>query len=476
MVIIKADELSVQRGSKRVISSVTFETKCNEQWAIVGPSGSGKTTLLQTLAGMQFHSGRLDIDPAMKVIMVEQQHRFKNLSNTANFYYQQRFNSFDADDTITVEEFLRPCLHFQDKFASVIDLFELKSLWSRRLVQLSNGENKRLQIAKALLLHPEVLLLDNPFTGLDIAARANLEQLLYAITKRSIHIVIVTPQNLVPSFITHVLQLNEQGRGEIHTAQEYKVPSMETKQLSKINSTLLHRLTATDNAHDFKHAVSMINVNVRYASKEVLKNISWQVMKGERWALSGPNGAGKSTLLSLITGDNPQAYANEIYLFDKRRGSGESIWDIKKKIGYVSPELHLYFPPNISCFKAVASGLFDTIGLYRHLNESQISIVSDWIRLFNLQHVSNRLLSHLSASEQRLTLLARALVKNPSLLILDEPAQGLDVGQATAFKEIVEQICLHTTKTLIYVSHFQEEIPSCINRFIRLQDGEVVAR
>lgn len=474
MVIIKADELSVQRGSKRVIGSVSFEMKQNEHWAIVGPSGSGKTTLLHTLAGMQFHSGRLDVATGMRVVMVEQQHRFKNLSNTTNFYYQQRFNSFDADDTITVEEYLRPYLHFQEGFASVIDLFGLKKIWSRRLIQLSNGENKRLQIAKALLLHPDVLLLDNPFTGLDVAARANLEHLLSTITKGCIHIVIVTPQNLVPSFITHVLQLNEQGRGEIHTAQEYRVPSMETKQLSIINSTFLHRLTTDDNAHEFRHAVSMIDVNVHYSSKEILKNISWEVMKGERWALSGPNGAGKSTLLSLITGDNPQAYANEIYLFDKRRGSGESIWDIKKRIGYVSPELHLYFPPNISCFKAVASGLFDTIGLYRQLNESQINIVSEWIRLFGLYHVSNRLLSHLSASEQRLTLLVRALVKNPSLLILDEPAQGLDIGQATAFKEIVDQICLKTNKTLIYVSHFQEEIPSCINRIIKLEDGKVI--
>jgi molybdate transport system ATP-binding protein len=181
-------------------------------------------------------------------------------------------------------------------------------------------------------------------------------------------------------------------------------------------------------------------------------------------------------LLSLITGDNPQAYANEIYLFDKRRGSGESIWDIKRRIGYVSPELHLYFPPSISVFKVVASGLFDTIGLFRQLNEEQIKRVSDWIRLFGLQHISNRLLCHISASEQRLTLLARALVKNPSLLILDEPAQGLDTDQTAMFKDMVDQICTHTNKTLIYVSHFQQEIPACVDRFILLKDGEIVNR
>jgi molybdate transport system ATP-binding protein len=117
--------------------------------------------------------------------------------------------------------------------------------------------------------------------------------------------------------------------------------------------------------------------------------------------------------------------------------------------------------------------LFDTIGLFRQLNEAQMNRVAGWIKLFGLQHISNRLLSHLSASEQRLTLLARALVKNPSLLILDEPTQGLDADQVAVFKDIVDQVCTHTNKTLIYVSHIQEEIPSCVDRFIRLEDGEV---
>lgn len=474
MVIIKAVELSVRRGSKHVMGPISFDIHQNEHWAVVGPAGSGKTTLLHSLAGTQFHAGQLDIAPGMKVVMVEQQHRFKNLSNTSNFYYQQRFNSSDAEDTITVEEYLQPYLHLEE-FTSIRDLFGLSSMGSRRLIQLSNGENKRLQLAKALLQQPNVLLLDNPFTGLDVATRGRLNDLLSAITKRGIQILIVTVQNHVPSFVTHILQLNEEGRGRIYSAQEYKDLLIDSRPLSAINSTLLQKLVAVDKAHQFDHAIYMKNVSVQYGAKKVLKNVSWEVREGERWALSGPNGAGKSTLLSLITGDNPQAYANEIYLFDKRRGSGETIWDIKKRIGYVSPELHLYFPPSISCFKAVASGLFDTIGLFRQLNESQIRKVSDWIRLFGLQHVSNRLLCHLSASEQRFTLLARALVKYPSLLILDEPAQGLDVAQSTVLKDIVDQVCTYTNKTLIYVSHFQEEIPSCVNRFIQLQEGEVVA-
>ncbi len=477
MVIIKAVELSVKLGSRCVIPPVSFEINQHEHWAVVGYSGSGKTTLLHTLAGMQFHSGHLDIEPGMKVIMVEQQHRFKNLSNTSNFYYQQRFNSFDSEDTVTVEAYLQPYLPIQDQeVMKLLDVLGVNDIRHRKLIQLSNGENKRLQLAKAVLQQPDILLLDNPFTGLDVVAREKLEQLLHTIARYGIHIIIVTAQNLVPSFITHVLKLNEEDKATVYTAKEYQPVLDQEKQSLKTDAQLLQKLTATGKVHEFKNAVHMHNVQVRYGAKEVLKNVSWQVKEGERWAVSGHNGAGKSTLLSLINGDNPQAYANEIYLFDKRRGSGETIWDIKRKIGYVSPELHLYFPPSISVFKAVASGLFDTMGLFRQLNGEQIKRVSDWVRLFGLQHICNRLLSHVSTGEQRLTLLARALVKNPALLILDEPSQGLDTVQTAAFKDMVELICTHTNKTLIYVSHFQEEIPTCVDRFIRLKEGEIVER
>src|SRR5688572_13384763 len=115
----------------------------------------------------------------------------------------------------------------------------------------------------------------------------------------------------------------------------------------------------------------MKKVSVQYGDKIILDEVNWKVMKGERWLLSGPNGAGKSTLLSLITADNPKAYANSIFLFGKKRGSGESIWDIKKKIGFISPELHLFFDQGTSCFDVIASGLFDTIGLFRQLSAAQ---------------------------------------------------------------------------------------------------------
>jgi molybdate transport system ATP-binding protein len=182
----------------------------------------------------------------------------------------------------------------------------------------------------------------------------------------------------------------------------------------------------------------------------------------------------KSTLLSLITADNPQAYANEIYLFDRKRGSGDSIWDIKKNIGYLSPELHLYFQQNETCFQTIASGFFDTIGLFRKPNIAQTELVLNWMKILHIAHVAEKYMNQLSLGEQRLVLLARALVKNPPLLILDEPCQGLDAQQTTFVKEIIDRFCSSNNRTLIYVSHYQADIPSSINNYIELENGSII--
>ncbi len=201
-----------------------------------------------------------------------------------------------------------------------------------------------------------------------------------------------------------------------------------------------------------------------------LNGVSFEIHDGEMVAIMGPSGSGKSTLLSLINGDNPQAYANEIYLFDKRRGSGESIWDIKQKIGFISPELHWYFDKSISVFDTVASGFFDTVGLFKKLSEEQEILVAKWLAVFNLSEHAFALLSNLSVSRQRVVMLIRALIKNPALLILDEPCQGLDNQQTVNFIYLIDHFC--QDKTLIYVSHYDQEVPSCINKKLELNEGK----
>jgi molybdate transport system ATP-binding protein len=230
----------------------------------------------------------------------------------------------------------------------------------------------------------------------------------------------------------------------------------------------------TFKAGDSDVVIKMQDVGITYGEATILEHINWEVRRGERWSVSGPNGAGKSTLLSLITADNPQAYANHIWLFGRRRGTGETIWEIKQKIGFVSPELHLYFNSGASCQEVVASGLFDTIGLFRPLTSEQEERVLLWMKLLSLEDLRVRRLPQLSAGQQRMILLARALIKNPPMLILDEPCQGLDDEQIACFRELVTQLCVAFDKTLIYVSHYLQELPRCIDKYLRLEQGKRV--
>jgi molybdate transport system ATP-binding protein len=284
----------------------------------------------------------------------------------------------------------------------------------------------------------------------------------------------VTSAAHIPFFITNVLSLSTNGSyaSSAIIASEWNKAHIINQNSFSYNKELLRELTANKNHISFEFAVRMKNVTIKY-DHTILDNINWEVRNGEKWSLSGPNGSGKSTLLSLVNADNPQAYANEIYLFDRKRGTGESIWDIKKNTGFVSPELHLYFEKGINCSDVVASGLFDTIGLFRKINAQQKILIEKWFQLLKLEHLRHKSLFQLSNSEQRLILLVRALIKNPPLLVLDEPCQGLDVEQTTLFKAIINEICITGNKTLIYVSHYVHEIPECVSKFIRLEDGRI---
>jgi molybdate transport system ATP-binding protein len=346
--------------------------------------GSGKTSLAKALAGRLFRTGDVwfearNPDKRAYVLLVEQQHQFKNRSNLSEFYLQQRFNSSDCEDAYTVEEELAGL-----EVGDWVSVFELSGLLKRPLIQLSNGENKRLQIVKSLAYQPDWLILDNPYVGLDVSGREILTKGLLSLEARGTHFILISSPGDVPDFIDQVIEL----------PSELDVTAKPAPLLRIIDP--------------FETAVKMENVQIKYGTKTILSDFSWEVKRGERWAIKGPNGAGKSTLISLITADNPQAYSQNITLFDRKRGTGESIWDIKRKIGYLSPELHLYFKEGGSCFSVVASGLFDTLGLFKRLSDEQTAQVKQWMQVMGIAHLSERSFLQISGGEQRMVLITRA--------------------------------------------------------------------
>ncbi|MHA8094235.1 ATP-binding cassette domain-containing protein [Aquirufa lenticrescens] len=443
--LAKISDVSVSLGAKPVVSSISFQILSGQKTAIVGPMGSGKTSLAKALAGRLFRTGEVffsspNPDKRAYVMLVEQQHQFKNRSNLSEFYLQQRFNSSDCEDAYTVEEELAG-LEREDW----VSVFELSGLLQRPLIQLSNGENKRLQIVKSLAYQPDWLILDNPYVGLDVKGREILTKGLLSLDSKGIQFILVSSPGDVPDFINQVIELPL------------------TQDAPAKPEPFLRAL------EPFEVALKMEKVQIKYGSKIILSDFSWKVNKGERWAIKGPNGAGKSTLISLITADNPQAYSQDITLFDRKRGTGESIWDIKRKIGYLSPELHLYFKEGGSCFSVVASGLFDTQGLFKRLTEEQTNQVNHWMQVMGIAHLKERSFLQISGGEQRMVLITRALVKNSELLILDEPCQGLDRVQTEHLKSVLDYLAENSEMTLLYVSHYDRDIPSCVNQVLELK-------
>lgn len=477
-ILLQLEQVTVKLGAQKILDNIDLTIGKGQHWAVTGQSGSGKTVLAHTLAGRHFFSGHIHASFGTpetwhhSIVVVEQQHRFRDLTNRSDFYYQQRFNSFDAEQTATVAQALSDYISpdNQEEATQWISLLQIGSLMEEPLIQLSNGENKRLQLVIALLQKPALLVLDNPFVGLDVHGREILHTILEKISTMGITLLLITTPDQLSPCITHVATLQKGMLTNAVPAAQYQAPEPESLSLPITEAALQAMVGMPDT--DFSTAIKMAAVTIQYEGKYILHDINWEVKRGERWSVSGPNGAGKSTLLSLITGDNPQAYANEIYLFDRRRGSGESIWDIKKKTGYVSPEMHLYFDYTATCFQAIASGLFDTIGLFRLLTAEQEALVHQWINLMQLDAKAHHGLSRLSAGEQRLALLARALIKSPALLILDEPCQGLDAAHTQLFRHLVDSICAHSPTTLVYVSHYRSEIPACVDKFLQLEKGK----
>jgi molybdate transport system ATP-binding protein len=416
--------------------------------------GSGKTTLAKALSGRLFRKGDVWFQGSF-VLFVEQQHHFKNRSNISEFYLQQRFNSSDSEDSYTVREELVDL-----DVEEWIKVFGIETLLDKPLLQLSNGENKRLQIVKSLGQKPDWLLLDNPYLGLDVAGRAILSAGLRHLKAHGIRFILFLSGGDVPEFVNRVYTLRrdvpEIPRLKSGVIQDAYNPMLQHREENKN-----HMLQPGDLGDS--PIVSLRNVTIRYGTKTILDQFSWTINRGERWVLKGPNGAGKSTLLSLITADNPQSYSQDITLFGRKRGTGESIWDIKRNIGYVSPEMHLYFKETGTCFAVVASGLFDLLGVTRKVNEVQTTQVNETLDLFGLGYLAERSFHTLSTGEQKMILIARAFVKNPPLLILDEPCQGLDQEQVQVLKDVINAIAAHDDMTLIFVSHYAEDVPSCVN-------------
>lgn len=452
---------------------INWKISKGQHWAILGANGSGKTLLTDTLLGKYaLKNGRIicsddngNQQPMTNVVKSVAFRDIYSIIDTQNSYYQQRWNKGDEQEVILVKDTIPKAN--QSWFEELTDWFGIDDLMQKEINSLSSGELRKFLIVKSLLSKPLILILDNPFIGLDAKSRGVLNDLFQRLAdfnQLQIVLILSDPKD-IPEIITDVLAVKEKSIvGQFKRNEFIEDITLIDNLFNKHNSSLLEPVVFRRNEKlSFDNAILFKNISVSYGNRKILNGLDWQVKKGEKWALLGPNGSGKSTLLSLVCGDNPQAYANDITLFDRKRGTGESIWDIKKRIGYISPEMHLYYLKNVKCIDVVASGFFDTIGLYRKYNNEQEIQALEWMDIFGIRHIQDSSFLNVSSGEQRLVLLARVFVKNPDLLILDEPLHGLDIFNKQRVKRIIEEFC-SDNKSLIYVTHYEKEIPQIVSQ------------
>lgn len=463
----------------RLARPVSLDFMDGEHIAIVGPNGTGKSLLVDMLTGKYpLYEGELSYDfspSASKAVYDNIKYiAFRDTygSADANYYYQQRWNAHDQDDAPVVRDLLGTIKDDALK-QQLFDLFRIEPMLEKKIILLSSGELRKFQLTKTLLTSPRILIMDNPFIGLDAATRDLLFHLLDELTRlASLQIVLVLSMlDDIPSFITHVVPVSNRTVGPKMTREEY-LKTFREQDTAQSFDELQQRILNYPYEHanyDSAEVVRLNKVSIRYGDRTILKDLDWTVMRGQKWALSGENGAGKSTLLSLVYADNPQSYACDISLFGRKRGSGESIWEIKKHIGYVSPEMHRAYLKNLPAIEIVASGLHDSIGLYKRPKEDQMAACEWWMDIFGIAALKDRPFLQLSSGEQRLALLARAFVKDPELLILDEPLHGLDTYNRRRVKKVIEAFCQRRDKTLIMVTHYENELPSTITHRLHLE-------
>ncbi|RAY86620.1 molybdate ABC transporter ATP-binding protein ModF [Enterobacter cloacae] len=464
----------------RTLTIADLTIRAGESWAFVGTNGSGKSALARALAGElnllkgEYQSDftrltRLSFEQLQKLVSDEWQRNNTDLLSPGE------------DDTgRTTAEIIQDEVKDPARCQRLAEQFGITPLLNRRFKYLSTGETRKTLLCQALMSEPELLILDEPFDGLDVQSRAQLASLLASLNQQGYTLVLVLNRfDEIPEFIQHAgvladCNLTETGEKTALLKQALIAQLAHSEQLDGITLPEPDAPSARHALDPHQPRIVLRDGVVSYDDRPILNRLSWTVNPGEHWQIVGPNGAGKSTLLSLITGDHPQGYSNDLTLFGRRRGSGETIWDIKKHIGYVSSSLHLDYRVSTTVRNVILSGYFDSIGIYQAVSDKQHKLAQQWLDILGMDNrVADAPFHSLSWGQQRLALIVRALVKHPTLLILDEPLQGLDPLNRQLIRRFVDVLISEGETQLLFVSHHAEDAPACItHRLEFVPDGE----
>ncbi|MGC8743965.1 MAG: ATP-binding cassette domain-containing protein [Verrucomicrobiia bacterium] len=489
-------------NGETVFPSTTLKIKKGEQWGIVGHNGSGKSLLIQAILGeilpvsgevsFSFYNEHgSESDPADVIAVVSAQKQREFILRESSFY-QSRWHSGIEEGEHTVAEFLSQRVvedinpfavdakvsdpdEFEKRRTEIIDALGIHPLLKRKILHLSNGEQRKVLLARSLLKKPQILIIDDPYAGLDAESRLRVKEILVKLKSTDITLILISHRlDEISKFIKNLI-----------IVRDYRIIWQGTKAqaLRKIrdddnfnSSMVVMRSRAKPlfprRAPVFKTVIKVKNLTIRANDKVILEGLDWTVRSNEHWAIVGKNGAGKTTLLNVIRGDHPQVFAQDITLFDKKLESPRDFLNARKRIGSFSLELHQHFPLESSCLDSVCSGFHNTLGLFNKVSSEYRKRALILLEDFGLGSFARTSLGELSVGQQRLVLICRAIVKNPWLLILDEPCQGLDTIQKLSVLRAVDRIAEQTNARILFVTHILNEMPQCITRILKLNGGK----
>ena len=494
MSLIKIDNCRIENNRSILIQNMSWEMNEGEVWLVIGPNGGGKADLLNALSA----ASGLKITPNINGLysnIFSDSTDSVSLERAARLIQEEREN--DESDYIeggvdigrTGRAFISEALNTETRLESepAIKLCGIEKILDRGLKYMSTGEIRRTLLAKALISGKQLLILSDPFAGLDVQSRAILLDFFDSIARKKGFPQIILGMERwheIPDAITHVLEfrdkkvsycgeragyealLNERteqnAAGEEEKRQNFK---NDFEELTGNNET-----TQEESDCEADVLVEMNDVNVGWDDHQVLRHLNWKLLRGQHWLVRGPNGSGKTTFLELITGDNMQVFSNDVRIFGNRRGSGETIWDIKKRLGIVSYRLHVEYRMlgGTSLLAVIISGFRDSIGLYDQPTDLEISTAKKWLALGGFEGRESENFGNLSYGEQRAILILRSAVKTPEILILDEPCHGLDEQYRAKILHLMELIGSGGTTTMLHVTHDPSEVLPCEKHILEL--------